>query len=141
MAESREHQRLVRSLTAHLQRSRVTIVGVAARGWPTPPLLGGRRPDVLGYYFPGGGAAVAGEAKRGPELWGCRGQIEDLLDVLPALSSRGTGALLVLGVPAPWRVEAEEFARTLPRGRTAIDVWAPVPARLDDRVARLTAGG
>jgi len=119
VAEGREHRLLVRELVRHLQSRHVTVIGADSRGWPRSPAVGRRRPDVLGYYRPGG-AAVAGEAKRGPELWSCRPQFEELAAALPACGPKGAGAALILAVGEDFR-----YARTMVAGRTSVTVWTP----------------
>lgn len=124
MPESREHRLLVRALVRHLQSRHVTVLSADSRGWPRSPALGSRRPDVLGYYTPSG-TAVAGEAKRGPELWACRSQLEELAVELPRLGPRGGGAALVLAVGDDFRDDAEDLVRTIASGRTTIAIWTP----------------
>lgn len=128
MAEGREHRLLVRALVGHLQARHVTVLSADSRGWPRSAAVGQRRPDVYGYYQ-AGGAAVAGEAKRGPELWACRSQLEELAAALPEHGPRGAGAVLVLAVGEGFRDEAEDFARTMNSGRTSVTVWSPGAAR------------
>ncbi len=62
MAESRDHRLLVAALLRRMIERGIAVHGADAAGWPRPQLVGGRRPDVLGYYA-AGGSAVAGEAK------------------------------------------------------------------------------
>lgn len=122
--EGREHRQLVRCLLRHLQDSHVSVLGADARGWPASPAVGRRRPDVFGYY-PSGGAVVAGEAKRGPELWASRTQIADLARHLPALGPRNSGAALVLAVGHGYLDEALNMLSTVDLGRTTVTVWSP----------------
>lgn len=124
MAESREHQRLVSGLVRHLQSLGVVVIAADAPGWRRTPLVGGRRPDVVGYH-PAGRYAVAGEAKRGPEIWSCRAQIVALADALPARGPIGGGALLVLAVGEGWEDDATDFCRTLTPSMTSTHVWSP----------------
>jgi hypothetical protein len=81
MPENREHRRLVLALVREMLGAGITVPGAAERGWSRPPLIGGRRPDVVGFY--GVGAAVtADEAKRSPELWAARGQLQNIVAAL-----------------------------------------------------------
>lgn len=127
VAEGREHRQLVRCLLRHLQDSHVSVLGADARGWPASPLVGRRRPDVFGYYRTGG-AVIAGEAKRGPELWASRTQIADLARHLPALGPRNSGAVLVLAVGHGYLYDAADMLSTLELGRTTVTIWSPVAA-------------
>lgn len=124
MPETREHRRLVSALVARMQQSSITVMSAAAPGWPAPPLIGGRRPDVLGFYRPGG-SVVAGEAKRGPELWACLSQLQAIAMALPELGPRGGGALLILGVMPGWEAEATAFCDQIRSPRTSSQVWSP----------------
>lgn len=102
----------------------IAVRGAAAAGWPRPELVGGRRPDVLGYYA-AGGTVVAGEAKRGPELWSCRAQLTDIARALPSRGPVGGGALLILGVLPGWETEAMELCSLIECPRTSSMVWSP----------------
>lgn len=124
MAESLDHRRLVRGLVGHLLRSHVRVLAADTPGWPRTPALSGRRPDVLGFYR-AGGAVVAGEAKRGPELWACRAQLDELTHALPRYGPKGADAALVLAVLPGYEDEALALAATL-TGRTAVSVWTPI---------------
>src|SRR5437879_2109064 len=93
MAESREHRRLVRCLVRQMRASGIDVIRAAAPGWRIPPLVGGRRPDVFGYYVIGA-AVAAGEAKRGPELRSSRAQLAEIAAALPLYGPKGAGALL-----------------------------------------------
>jgi hypothetical protein len=124
VAESRGHRQLVRGLIRHMLGSGVQIIAAAAPGWPAPPLIGGRRPDVVGYY-PVGAALMAGEAKQGPELWSSRHQLRDIAAALPAHGPAGAGALLILAVSDPWAGDARNFCDHLATGRTSATVWSP----------------
>lgn len=126
MSETREHRLLVAALVARMQHSSITVLSAAAPGWPRPPLIGGRRPDVVGFYRPGG-SIVAGEAKRGPELWGCLSQLEDIAAALPELGPQGSGALLILGVMSGWESEAKAVCELIQTPRTSSQVWSPGP--------------
>jgi hypothetical protein len=127
MAEGREHRRLVRALVGHLQDCHVTVAAAAIRGWPSPQAVGARRPDVLGYCAPLG-IVVAGEAKRGPELWSCRPQLAELAEALPRLGPSGTDAVLMLATLPGWEDDGRAVAASLPRYRTVISVWSPPAA-------------
>jgi hypothetical protein len=128
MAESRDHKRLVACLVRRMMEQSITVTAAQAPGWPPPPWIGRRRPDVFGYYRTGG-AVVAGEAKRGPELWDCRQQIEELATALPLSGPSGADALLILGVMPGWETEAADFCATLSLLRTAPIVWSPAIGR------------
>src|SRR5690349_6196289 len=102
----------------------VEIESADAPGWPGTRRLGARRPDVFGFYAPGY-AVAAGEAKRGPELWSCRDQIEQLAQALPRYAKPGMGSLLILAVPQAWREEAQELCSGLAVNDTSVVVWSP----------------
>src|SRR4051812_1785512 len=101
MAESREHRRLVAAVVRDMLDVGITGLAAAAPGWPAPPLIGGRRPDVRGYYAIGA-AVIAGEAKRGPEAWSSIRQLQDIADALPSDGPAGAGSLLILAVREAW---------------------------------------
>lgn len=122
MAEGREHRLLAAGLARSMAAGGVRIQGADAPGWPRSPWVGGRRPDVVGHLRVGG-AAAAGEAKRGPELWGCLAQLRHIAAALPDRGPAGAGALLILAVGYGWEEEAEEMARELAGVRTAVVVW------------------
>jgi hypothetical protein len=111
-----------------MRESSITVGGAAAPGWKPPPLIGGRRPDIVGYYRIGG-SIVAGEAKRGPELWGSLGQLEDIAVALPTLGPIGGGALLIVAVTAGWEAEASAVCELIPSPRTSRAIWSPGEAR------------
>lgn len=114
---SREHERIVTGLLRYMVNVGTTIWGADAPGWPGAPRVGRRRPDILGYYRPGA-ALAAGEAKRGPELWGCATQIEDLAQALGSM--RVGGAVLFLGVGPGWAAEAKALIDCIDTGKTSI---------------------
>lgn len=79
---------------------------------------------MFGYYTVSG-SAVAGEAKRGPELWASRDQIQDVAMALPYYGPTGGGALLILAVSMGWEADAGELCRTIHASRTATAIWSP----------------
>jgi hypothetical protein len=123
MSESREHRAIVSSLAVAMATAGIRIVGVEAPGWPSAPMIGTRRPDVFGRISPRA-EAVIGEAKRGPELWACARQIEELALALPGYGPAGAGALVIVDVPSEWVTSAETLLDHLQLGRTAALVWA-----------------
>lgn len=122
MAESREHRALVADLVRQMLARGITVRTADSPGWSRPSLVGLRRPDVFGFYR-AGGTIVAGEAKRGPELWSSRTQLEQLADALPTTGPPGTQALLILAVPSEWELEAKEVCRSLHAPGTVPLVW------------------
>lgn len=124
MAETRQHQRLVLALVRYLQRVGCEILAADAPGWPRTPLLGGRRPDVLAYYTIGG-CMLAGEAKRGPEMWKALAQLDSVAAALPGWGPIGSGGLLILAVEPEWDAEARLLCSVVSRPRTFATVWTP----------------
>ena len=124
MTETRIHRRLVAALVRDMLARGIRVTAADAPGWRRPQLVGRRRPDVVGYYH-AGGAVVAGEAKRGPELWGSRPQLEEMALALPAVGPIGGYALLILGVLPEWEREAAALCSSLSLPRTASVVWTP----------------
>lgn len=124
MPESRDHRLLVVALVNRMGEQGITVLGAEAPGWRRPALVGGRRPDVLGYYRPGG-CVVAGEAKRGPELWDCARQLAEIAEALPSQGPPGAGALLIIGVMPGWADEARELCTLIACPRTNTSVWSP----------------
>jgi hypothetical protein len=122
LAEGREHRLLATGLARSMAAAGVRIEGAEAPGWPRSPWVGGRRPDVVGELRVGG-AAAAGEAKRGPEMWRCLAQLRHIAAALPGRGPAGADALLILGVGYGWEEEAEEVARAVTGTRTAVVVW------------------
>lgn len=123
MAESREHRLLVLSLVTRMLEYDIAVLAAEAPGWRRPAVIGGRRPDVIGFYRVGG-SVVAAEAKRGPELWSCQRQLEEMAQALPTTGPVGAGALLILGVPREWVAEAQELCAQIDAPRTAATVWS-----------------
>lgn len=121
--EGREHRRLVSSLVRRMQASGLTVQAAECPGWPRPPTIGRRRPDVVALYR-AGGAVVAGEAKRGPDLRRSHSQLSELAEALSGRGPRGAGALLILAVPLGWEAEAFDVCADLPRSRTMTTVWS-----------------
>jgi hypothetical protein len=70
---------------------------------------------------------MAGEAKRGPELWACRHQLRDIAAAPPAYGPNGAGALLILGLGDAWAGDARDLCDSLGNGRTATAVWTLGP--------------
>ena len=123
MSESRLHRRRVLALVRHMQARGVEVLAADAPGWRRPPPIGGRRPDVFGFY-PVLGVAVAGEVKRGPEAWASFPQLYQITAGLAALCPRGASGLLVLAAAAPeWEDDLELLRQVLGECRTAIAMW------------------
>ncbi len=122
MSETRDHRRRVLALARAMQDRGITVVAADAPGWPRPERIGGRRPDVLGFYSVVG-VWVAGEVKRGPEVWACYSQLYQVAVALPGLCPPGACALFVLAVSEEWEPDAVLMCETLQGQQTWVTVW------------------
>jgi hypothetical protein len=68
---------------------------------------------------------MAGAAKRGPDLWSSRHQLQDIADDLPSHGPDGAGALLILAVSATWAADAHEMCDSITTTHTVMTVWTP----------------
>jgi hypothetical protein len=66
---------------------------------------------------------IAGEAKRGPELWDCIDQLRAIADALPSAGPSGGGCLFILAVGLGWQEDALEVGRLVATGRTTVSIW------------------
>ena len=124
MSEGREHRRAVQALARTMHRRGIIVHAADAPGWPRPPLIGGRRPDVLGFY-PVVGVAVVGEVKRGPEVWACYPQLW-VADALAELCPTGACGLFILALTDGWVPDVAVLCDTLRGPRTWVTVWSDV---------------
>ena len=125
MSERREHRRGVQALTRAMQDRGITILAADAPGWRRPPQIGGRRPDVLGYY-PVVGVPVVGEVKRGSEVWACYPQLCAVADAIPELCPSGACALFILALIEGFEPDVAILCETLQGPRTWVTVWPQV---------------
>lgn len=107
-----------------MQDAGIRVSAAAAPGWPAPPLIGGRRPDVVGYYAIGA-AVIGGEAKLGPEVWSSLQQLQAIAEGLPSLGPAGAGSVLIVAVREPWADVARDVCSFITGNRTATTVWTP----------------
>jgi hypothetical protein len=105
-----------------MQARGITVIAADAPGWPIPPTMGGRKPDVIGHY-PVVGVPVAGEAKRGPEVWSCFPQFYEEAQSLSGLCPRGACSLLILAVGDGWEGDAAVVCDVLTGPGTWVTVW------------------
>jgi hypothetical protein len=106
MAESTQHQRLVRALVAHARSNGVGVECAALPGFPEPPVVAGRKPDMLGWV---GDRPVVGEAELGPDLLSVTTQ-QQLASFVKWRGPTGLRAVLSLAVPSRWEKRARRAA-------------------------------
>ncbi|MGH2946710.1 MAG: hypothetical protein ACRDPC_10715 [Solirubrobacteraceae bacterium] len=113
----------------------MAAAGGAGRDLPDPAKVGRHEPDALGLDRLGW---VAGEVKRGPELFDRHTQ-EQLYDFTRLVERRGRPVRLLLVVPGPYRVAARQAVREAGGRVDRVTIVSPLRRRVEAPRPRRTA--